>query len=125
MSGTVNAEPRHHWYRDKKNWALLAVAVGSSLFATREISACRNRNDLIHCPDGGYGPYNGREYGARLGTSIFMAGLSIYGREHWRGAALNDAPVGLFSTWNIIVGVQNHRVPNYPREDASRFKVSK
>jgi hypothetical protein len=113
---------RHHWYRDRVNWAILAVAVGSSLYATHEIHACRQRNDLIHCPDGGYGEFRAREE-LRGGVSLGTAILSIYGREHWRGGwrneLLNDAPVAAWSGWNVAVGRSNQTTPTFPRYDAA------
>jgi hypothetical protein len=118
QTAAANAEPRHHWYKDKTNWALLAVAVASSLYATHEIHNCRTRNDLIHCPDGGYGEFRAREE-LRGGTSIGLAFLSIYGREHWRNGwkdeLLNDMPTAAFSSWNVIVGRADQTTPTFPR----------
>lgn len=116
-SSAASAEPKHHWYKDKKTYVLLAVVVGSSLYRTRSISACRARNDLQHCPDGGYGPYRQRET-IVWGTGAGMLALSIYGNEHWHGwknALINDAPVAVISGWNIGVGVSNQRTPTFKK----------
>jgi len=124
-ASTVNAKP-HHWYQSKMNWTLIGAAAGSTLFATKEIHDCRLRNDLIHCPDGGYGPFHARE-GLRGGISIVTAAMTIYGREHWtqgwRNELINDSPVAVWSSWNVAVGLSDRSVANYPREDETRFRV--
>ena len=116
----VQAQPP--WYADWRTYLILGEAAGSSLFATHELEACRKRNDFIHCPDGGYGPFKQREYGIRLPTSIGTAALSIYARAHWQGhwytELLNDAPVILFSGYNFEVGLKNRSVPTFPGKDA-------
>lgn len=128
IPSALNAEPRHRWYRDKVNLALIAAAVGSSLFATHAIHDCRMRNDLIHCPDGGYGEFRAREE-LRGGVSLLSAGMTIYGREHWRrgwkNELINDFPVAAWSSWNLSVGRSDQTTPNFPRLDASKFKITK
>lgn len=116
----VYSEPRHRWYKDWRNWALIGVSVAASGFATHEIHACRQRNDLIHCPDGGYGEFRAREE-LRLGTSLGMAALSVYGREHWKhgwkNALINNSPVIAISGYNLAVGLSDRRVPTFPKLD--------
>lgn len=124
----ASAEPRHHWYKDPKNWMLIATSIAASAYATHEIHDCRMRNDLIHCPDGGYGEFRAREE-IRLGGALGMAALSIYGREHWSGhwydKYVNDTPVILYSGYNVRVGIADHRVPTYPKVDTTRFRVTR
>lgn len=128
LSTNLTAEPKHHWYKDKKNWFLIGVAVASDFYATHEIANCRARNDIQHCPDGGYGPFKGRE-GIRYGTSAGMVILSIWAREHWHGGwkteLLNDAPVMLYSGYNFRVGISDHNVPTYPKLDLNTVQVIK
>lgn len=124
IPASVYSEPRHHWWKEKKTYVLAAVVVGAALYRTRSISACRARNNLQHCPDGGYGPYQEREAIA-WGTGFGMLALSVYGNQHWRSgwknALINDAPVALISGWNVAVGVSNQRVPTYPKQDMLRL----
>lgn len=107
-------------------YVLFGVSVGASLFATHEIHDCRLRNDLPHCPDGGYGEFRAREE-LRGGVSLTMASLSVYGREHWtngwRDELINDSPAILWAGYNVKVGWSDHQVPNYPRMDETRFRV--
>jgi hypothetical protein len=128
LASVVNGEPRHRWWKDKTNLVIIAVAAGSSLFRTHEIANCRGRNDIVHCPDGGYGPFHARE-GLDGGITILTTGLTIYGREHWhhgwKDELINDFPVAAWSSWNLAVGVSDRNVPNFPREDATRFRVTK
>ena len=104
------AAPRHHWYKDWKNWALIAGSVAASAYATHELHRCRSRTDLENCPEGGYGPFRAREF-VRLDASLGMAALAVYGREHWHGAWINDAPVIAWAGYNVAVGVRDERVP--------------
>ncbi len=126
LPSVAEARP-HHWYTDPKNIFIGAVALAADLYATHEIMDCRHRNDIVHCPDGGYGPVHGREYGVRLGTTITMLGLTIYGREHWThgwtNELINDSPVILWSGYNVKVGISDRNVPTYPKEDGALFRI--
>lgn len=61
-------------------YSIYAAPVVTSLLATHEGSVCRAHNDVAVC-SGGYGPFHGREYGIRLGLSVTMTGLSMYGHK--------------------------------------------
>lgn len=119
----AGAPPHRHWYTDWKNWALIAASLAPAGYATHEIHDCRMRNDLQHCPDGGYGPFRGRE-SIRWSLSLGMAAMSVYGREHFHGALLNDAPVAIWGGYNLGVGIADHRVPTYGRDAASRLVLT-
>jgi len=111
-------------------YVLFGASALASGFATREIHNCRSRNDLIHCPDGGYGEFDARE-GVRFSVSLTTASLSVYGRQHWSGGftkqgwkteVINDLPVILWSGYNLRVGIVDHNVPTYPRRDIIDIK---
>ncbi len=108
----------HRWYKDWRNWAVVAGSLATSVYASHEIHDCRARNDLIRCPDGGYGPFKAREE-LRGGISLGAAVLTIYGREHWpngwKNELINDSPAALWSSWNLAVGLADQTTPTFPR----------
>lgn len=125
LASTLDAKP---WYRDWRNWAIIGGSIAASSYATNQIHNCRARNDLIHCPDGGYGEFRAREL-VRLSTSVSVAALSVYGRQHWthgwRNELINDAPATAWAGWNIAVGHSDQTTPTYPRYDAGRLHVKR
>ena len=125
VPGVAEAKP---WYKDWTNYLRIGIAAGSSIYATREIHHCRQRNDLIHCPDGGYGAFKARE-GIRFGASMGIAAVSVYGHGHWthgwKNALVNDLPVGAITGYNIRVGYVNQSRPTFPKEDLSDIHIIK
>jgi predicted alpha/beta-fold hydrolase len=119
---------KHHWYKSKVNWLILGASVASSAYATHEIHSCRQRNDIIHCPDGGYGAFKAREE-LRLGVSLGTAMLTVYGREHWRNGwkneLMNDLPATSWASWNLAVGISDHNVPTFPKVDLTSIHITK
>jgi hypothetical protein len=103
--------PAKPWYRDWKNWAVIGAATASSLVATHQGSSCRQRAGVAPC-SGGYGSFNGREYGVRLGTSVGLAALSVWG--HQEGLPEWAVPAASVATFNAVVAVKQSRIMPKP-----------
>lgn len=81
LGGTSDAAPRFKTILRKTiEYSIYAAPIATSLLATHEGRACRGRNDVAVC-SGGYGPFNGREYGIRLPLSGTMSILSMTGHK--------------------------------------------
>lgn len=78
LSQSCEAAPR--WVKTTVKIVIYAAPVVTSLLATKGGVDCRHRNDVERC-SGGYGAFNAREYGARLGFSVTMSGLSMWGHK--------------------------------------------
>jgi hypothetical protein len=119
----VNAEPRHHWIRDWRNWAIIGLTVGVSAAATHEGHECRLRLDVASCA-GGYGPFAARE-GVRFTMGAVAAGMTIYAREHHFGKE-TWVPTIAYTTWATEIAVRQGTMTGPARTDRpARFRLIK
>jgi hypothetical protein len=91
-------------------YSIYAAPIATSLLATHEGSVCRAHNDVAVC-SGGYGPFYAREYGVRMGLSVTMTGLAVYG--HKNGFKEWFAPaVGMAAFNSYVIYDQAHAHSN-------------
>lgn len=98
------AKPGHPWYKDWKNWAVLAGTVGASIYASRAKVGCRARVGLDGCPAAGYGEFRSREI-LQGGIAVGAAALSIWGHQQ----GFKEWPVfaGGVAAFDLQLGVRN------------------
>lgn len=93
--------PAKPWYKDWRALTVVGISLGSSVAATHEAHACRQRFGPAPC-EGGYGEFAARE-GLRFGMSAGMSALSLWGRhEGFKEWPVWAAGFGAYSTYVAV-----------------------
>lgn len=108
LASSTMAQPNRPWYKDWKNWAMLAGSIAAAGYATHEKHLCRQRVGLDGCPMAGYGEFKARE-AIQAGAAIGLASLSIWGHQQ----GYKEWPIfgAGFAGFLVVQGARNQRTP--------------